>query len=102
MFARSLRASSSRLARPSATPNTCILFARRTFATETDLPEGFDINAVEREADEVDICIVGGGPAGLSAAIRLKQLEAERGGEVRVVVLEKGAEVGKFYTSHWH
>jgi electron-transferring-flavoprotein dehydrogenase len=76
-------------------PRTTIIFARRTFATETDLPEGFDINAVEREADEVDICIVGGGPAGLSAAIRLKQLEAERGGEVRVVVLEKGAEVGE-------
>lgn len=64
------------------------------FATETDLPDEFDINAVERASDEVDICIVGGGPAGLSAAIRLKQLEAERGGEVRVVVLEKGAEVG--------
>jgi electron-transferring-flavoprotein dehydrogenase len=37
---------------------------------------------------------LGGGPAGLSAAIRLKQLEAETGKEVRVVVLEKGGEVG--------
>jgi electron-transferring-flavoprotein dehydrogenase len=44
----------------------------------------------------VDVCIVGGGPAGLSAAIRLKQLEQERGKEVRVVVIEKGSEIGKY------
>jgi electron-transferring-flavoprotein dehydrogenase len=52
---------------------------------------------VEREQDFVDVCIVGAGPAGLSAAIRLKQLEKEKGDgkEIRVVVLEKGPEVGK-------
>jgi hypothetical protein len=55
----------------------------------------FDPNSVERVADDVDVCIVGGGPAGLSAAIRLKQLEKEKGKEMRVVVLEKGAEVGE-------
>ena len=57
--------------------------------------ELFDPNNVDRVSDDVDVCIVGGGPAGLSAAIRLKQLEKEKGREIRVVVLEKGAEVGE-------
>lgn len=52
------------------------------------------IEAPERESMEFDIVIVGAGPAGLSAAIRLKQLSAERGTEINVVVVEKGSEVG--------
>jgi electron-transferring-flavoprotein dehydrogenase len=50
--------------------------------------------AVERESMDFDVVIVGAGPAGLAAAIRIKQMAAEAGSDVSVVVLEKGSEVG--------
>jgi electron-transferring-flavoprotein dehydrogenase len=55
-------------------------------ADEADLPA--------REAMDFDVVIVGAGPAGLAAAIRLKQKAAESGSEISVVVVEKGSEVG--------
>ncbi len=48
----------------------------------------------DREAMEFDVVIVGAGPSGLAAAIRLKQLAAAAGREVSVCILEKGSEVG--------
>lgn len=49
---------------------------------------------MERETMEFDVVIVGGGPAGLSAAIRLRQLAQQQNRELSVCVLEKGSEIG--------
>lgn len=47
-----------------------------------------------RVVENCDVVIVGAGPAGLGAAIRLKQLSQKHEKELRVIVLEKGGEVG--------
>ncbi|OAF69773.1 hypothetical protein A3Q56_02472 [Intoshia linei] len=54
---------------------------------------------MDRETDKTDVLIVGGGPSGLSAAIRIKQLSKEFNKDIRVILLEKSAEIGQHIIS---
>ncbi|RKF71819.1 putative electron transfer flavoprotein-ubiquinone oxidoreductase, mitochondrial [Golovinomyces cichoracearum] len=83
-----------------AATNATTVVDQRQFTTSrrlrmADTLQDLQFRSIEREAEVVDACIVGGGPAGLSAAIRLKQLAKKNGNDdFRVVLLEKAGEIG--------
>ena len=70
-------------------------FLARGFHSARLLRNEADPLKAERYVEEVDVCIVGAGPSGLSAAIKLRQMAAEKNKDLRVFVVEKGSEVGE-------
>lgn len=83
-------------------PFTTSNISRQTIETarlEMD-EDDLEILSETRIVDTVDVCIVGGGPAGLATAIRLKQLDEEKGdGDLRIIVLEKAPDMGNHIVS---
>lgn len=79
---------------------TCYLASKRTHVTThytvkpREQDERWKDIDMERVADQTDVMIVGGGPAGLSAAIRIKQLCKKEGKEMRVCLVEKAPYIG--------
>ncbi|MCJ1464625.1 hypothetical protein MMC07_003238 [Pseudocyphellaria aurata] len=94
-FSPARRRSLPQFRRLNHTTNFRQLFSTSPWTRLADVDESFDPRQQDRETDQVDVCVIGGGPAGLSAAIRLKQLANEAGNEdFRVLLLEKAGEIG--------
>ena len=85
---------SSEVPSPTTSPTT-----PASTATTMMLHRGTNLGE-DQEVDTTDVLIIGGGPSGLATAIKLKQLQLEKGKEIRVILLEKGSDIGKSLFSY--